>query len=54
MKADRLWCENQGLENYKWGIGAGPVPNGYHANKINDNEYVIYSPEIMAGYLTLN
>jgi len=54
MKADYSWFKNQGVkEEYYWGLGAGSQPDGYGANSINNNRYLVISPHIVAGALGL-
>ena len=51
-KADSLWwATEKTLPPYKWGLGAGPVIEGYHADAINNNPSCVYSPHIIAGFL---
>jgi len=49
-QADEDWWKNNTLTDY-WGCGAGTGPEGYHADKINENPNQTVSPQIIAGFL---
>jgi len=62
IKADKLWWQlnlnstsniwGKPVENLVWGMGAGPGPNGYYyVDAIDDNNKMITSAAIMAGFL---
>ena len=40
---------------FEWGLGAGSaITSSYHADAINNNEDLIVSPHIIAGYIPVN
>ena len=40
---------------FEWGLGAGSaITSSYHADAINNNEDLIVSPQIIAGYIPVN
>ena len=50
--ADKEWWTGKtNTEVWEWGCGAGTGPNGYFADKINDNSTNTVSPHIIAGFL---
>jgi hypothetical protein len=50
-KADYAWWQlNSNRQKWEWGNGAGTGPEGYHADKINDNTNQVVSPHIIAGF----
>lgn len=55
LQADKKWWSTiQGVGAYEWGLGAGSIPDGYHADKINDNNNRIVSPHIIGGFIPVN
>lgn len=55
QKADSAWWEGRESASYEWGLGAGSaISNPYHADAINNNNDLIVSPHIIAGYLPVN
>lgn len=60
-KADQLWFSDKTAKSYMWGLGAGEVrfrdpttgavKSSYRANAINENEHLIVSPHIIAGFM---
>ncbi len=52
QKADYDWWKYRASgQDWEWGCGAGSDPDGYRADKINDNPKQIVSPHIVAGFL---
>jgi hypothetical protein len=60
QKADSLYWFNVNnmpeytVENYEWGCGAGVDPVGYHPDAIENNQYQIVSPHIIAGFIPID
>jgi len=53
--ADVQWWDSKtSSTEWEWGCGAGTGPEGYHADKINDNQNQTISPQIIAGFLPVN
>ena len=50
--ADVAWWKTiPAAASWEWGCGAGTGPEGYNADKINDNPTRTVSPHIIAGFL---
>lgn len=45
------WKTNTAAAEWEWGCGAGTGPEGYHADRINENINQTVSPHIIAGFL---
>lgn len=55
QEADSSWWQNMDYNLFEWGLGAGSaITSSYHADAINNNEDMIVSPHIIAGYLPVN
>lgn len=55
QEADRSWWQNMDYNLFEWGLGAGSaITSSYHADAINNNEDLIVSPQIIAGYIPVN
>lgn len=55
QKADSAWWGGIESSLYEWGLGAGSaITNSYHADAINNNNDLIVSPHIIAGYIPVN
>ena len=51
-QADYDWWQlTTGAQEWEWGCGAGTGPEGYQADKINNNQNQVISPQIIAGFL---
>lgn len=50
QEADQLYSELFLGEEYRYGITAGVIPNGYHADRIFDHPYDVFSPEAVAAW----
>lgn len=61
QQADKKWFSQSAQKPYLWGLGAGEVRyrdlqsstlhSFYQANSIDDNQYLMVSPHIVAGFL---
>ncbi len=49
QRADALYCADVLGQPYRYGLTAGVVPGGYHADRINDHRNV-YAPEAVAAF----
>ena len=49
QRADALYCADVLGQPYRYGLTAGVVPGGYHADRIQDHRNV-YSPEAVAAF----
>lgn len=47
------WAQSSVKSSWEWGNGAGTGPEGYYADKINDNKSRVVSPHIIAGFLPI-
>ncbi|AFD07499.1 hypothetical protein [Solitalea canadensis] len=55
MQSDKKWWSlTPGISPYEWGLGAGSSIDGYHADRISDNNGKIVSPHIVAGFIPIN
>lgn len=55
QEADSSWWQNMDYNSFEWGLGAGSaITYSYHADAINNNEDMIVSPHIIAGYIPVN
>jgi hypothetical protein len=48
--ADRQYSSTYLGEEYRYGVTAGVIPNGYHADKIFDHPFYVFSPEAVAAW----
>tara|TARA_B110000971_G_C19989934_1_gene491434 strand:- start:126 stop:1493 length:1368 start_codon:yes stop_codon:yes gene_type:complete len=55
QEADKSWWKTTENSSFEWGLGAGSaITTSYHADAINNNEDIIVSPHIIAGYIPVN
>jgi hypothetical protein len=48
--ADRQYSSTYVGEEYRYGVTAGVIPNGYHADKLFDHPFFVFSPEAVAAW----
>jgi hypothetical protein len=48
--ADRQYSSTFVGEEYRYGVTAGVIPNGYHADKLFDHPFFVFSPEAVAAW----
>jgi hypothetical protein len=50
QQADKLYAANALAQAYRYGLTAGLIPNGYHADRIGDHPANVFSPEAVAAW----
>ena len=50
QQADRAYSTNDLDEEFRYGLTAGLIPNGYHADRIGDHPFEVFSPEAVAAW----
>ena len=50
QQADQLYSANVLGEAFRYGLTAGLIPNGYHADRIGDHPFDVFSPEAVAAW----
>lgn len=50
QQADQLYSDNVLGEDFRYGLTAGLIPNGYHADRIGDHPFNVFSPEAVAAW----
>lgn len=50
QEADQLYSDNALGEEFRYGLTAGLIPNGYHADRIGDHPFEVFSPEAVAAW----
>jgi hypothetical protein len=48
--ADQEYSSTFVGEDYRYGVTAGVIPNGYHADKFFDHPFAVFSPEAVAAW----
>jgi hypothetical protein len=47
---DQMYCSLFLGEPFRYGLTAGVIPNGYHADRLFDHPYDVFSPEAVAAW----
>jgi len=53
-QADKLYSSSSLGQSYRYGLTAGVIPNGYHADRIGDHPFTVFSPEAVAAWGDMN
>jgi hypothetical protein len=53
-QADKLYSSSSLGESYRYGLTAGVIPGGYHADRIGDHPSTVFSPEAVAAWGDMN
>lgn len=48
--ADQAYSSAALGEEFRYGLTAGVIPNGYHADRIGDHPFTVFSPEAVAAW----
>jgi hypothetical protein len=54
QQADKLYSSTTLGQSFRYGLTAGVIPNGYHADRIFDHPYNVFSPEAVAAWGDMN
>jgi hypothetical protein len=49
-QADKLYSSSSLGQSFRYGLTAGVIPNGYHADRIGDHPWTVFSPEAVAAW----
>ena len=50
QQVDKLYSSSALGETFRYGLTAGVIPNGYHADRILDHPFDVFSPEAVAAW----
>jgi hypothetical protein len=50
QQVDQLYSSTVLGESFRYGLTAGVIPNGYHADRIADHPFNVFSPEAVAAW----
>jgi Dockerin type I domain len=54
QQADKQYSATALEEAFRYGLTAGVIPNGYHADRIGDHPFTVFSPEAVAAWGDMN
>ena len=54
QQADKLYSSTTLGQSFRYGLTAGVIPNGYHADRIFDHPFNVFSPEAVAAWGDMN
>ncbi len=50
QQVDKLYSSTALGQSFRYGLTAGVIPNGYHADRIGDHPFDVFSPEAVAAW----
>lgn len=54
QQADKLYSSSSLSQAFRYGLTAGVIPDGYHADRIGAHPYNVFSPEAVAAWGDMN